>query len=203
MAESVVLIAASGDDALAFGSAATYPPSGTGTDDAGTSDRVEKSFYAGPEYFIGCVLLRFATGDVIPDDATISSAVLRVRGTAKADTNSRSVTWEYYAFDGSVAVGDFTSTVGTDAHAGRTITSLSDSADEDFTLLNPDANIAKTAGAYTGLRGHVDGGSPGGVNYWNYATYDDATLPEPQLTVTYTIPSGSVTLRVVRSSQRW
>jgi hypothetical protein len=48
------------------------------------------------------------------------------------------------------------------------------------------SSVSKTS--YTGLRLHVDGGQPSGSNSVVYATWDHATLPEPQLVVTYTTP---------------
>lgn len=197
MADVTVSIVASGDDAyVSSGGAVSYPPgAGSFGDDSDTSIRTEKSFYVPPDsvYWVNNTLLRFATGDQIPDDATITNAILRLRGTSKNDSaDARSITWEYYAFDGSWAVGDWTATAATTAHAGATIASLSTSADVDFTLLNPNTNITKVASSYTGLRSHVSGGSPANVNYWDYATYDNTTLTEPRLIVTYT-PAGGGT----------
>lgn len=199
MAEETIEILASGDDAIAYAVSTSYPPgAGTGTDDVTTTGTSERSRYAADDWAVSNTLLRFSTGTPIPDGATITAAVLRLRGTAKNDSaDALSITWEWYAFDGTVDNSDWTNTPATTAHAGRTIASLGTAGDEDFTLLNPDSNITKVDGAYTGLRSHCTApGTPAGINYWRYASFDAGTV-NPKLIITYTTAGGNVPVRMM------
>ena len=65
------------------------------------------------------------------------------------------------------------------------MSSITTGATNDFALTGL-SSIA-TSG-YTGLRLLVDGGQPSGDNYVQIASFDNPTLPEPQLVVTYTTP---------------
>lgn len=176
-------VAASGDDGEALGSGAGYPPSATLAVSANASIELQKTL--GANYTVSVALIRFDTSS-LPDDATIDSATLRIRVTATDDINSRSLTVEWYDA-GTIGTEDYTATVGTDAHAGTAIGSISGGADNDFVLVNV-SNVSKTG--YTGLRLHISGGAPTGGNFVFFAAFDHATLTEPRLIVEYTEAAG-------------
>ncbi len=188
-------IAQSDHDVRFDGEGASYPPPYTASDPTRTEDNPSKTL-GGGIYYLSVSCMRWDTSS-IPDGETVTSAVLRVRGFNIDDWNGRSVTLEWYDM-GTPDSSDYTSTVGSDAHAGTAIASLSESADNDFALLAL-SNINKTG--FTGLRMHVSGGAPtsGGGNHFRYASWDHATLDPPRLIVTYgAAPSLYVTRHPLR-----
>lgn len=179
-------VAASGDDGYAErGQQPEYPPpSGIGDNFniIETLDAVHKIF-DDVNYTIRVALMRWDTSS-IPNDATITSAVVRLRivGTAVSD-DARDFVAEYYDA-GTIDMGDYTDTVTSDAHAGTAIESITVNADNDFALTNLE-NISKTG--ITGLRWHVSGDDPPTLlNDLIWASFDHATLAAPRLLVDYT-----------------
>ena len=188
-------IATGNDDAVVgVDGDATYPGTANSIVNTDTKIRVEKADY-GATFTVRSGLLRWDTSS-IPDDATIEAAILRIAHDNENDSaNARSITAEWYAFDGSAALGDWTSTVGTDAHAGRTIASLISNTDQDFLLLDADANVNKSG--YTGLRLHVSGGEPTLINYYDFASIEHASLEPARLIVYYVIEDEGVVIPAI------
>jgi len=189
-------VAASGDDGFRGQTNPdnTWPPVTTQIGGDATTDmrarKVNHQTFVFTEAAV--MLMRFDTS-ALPDNAIISAAVLRLNIIAKADANNRSLAGEWYASSNwPIDSGDYVLDVGTDAIPGTDITGLTAGADNDFTLSNP-TNVNKTG--FTGFRLGVTGGDPGqpgdNDNSVTVATFDHATLAEPRLLVTYTIPQSA------------
>lgn len=172
----------SADDGKVEGTDTSYAPAtGTATTN-GATIAVTRSL-VGSDYTVGVGLLRFDTAS-IPDDADIISAKLRLYVTATGDTDSRSLSAEWYATSNwPIAANDYTSTAASDAHTGTTIASLTTSAYNELTLTAL-TNISKTG--YTGLRLHISGTAPTGANSVTFNGLDNDVLT-PELSVTYAI----------------
>ncbi len=138
---------------------ATWPPTGALFRSA-TSANVfpGKNLQTGPNYQVENALARWDTS-AIPDGDTILSATLRVTVTARTDTNSRSVVGEWYTFDGSD--GDHSMTALGGAVSATTIASIPATGVYDFPLENV-FNVNKQG--FTGIRLHVTGDEPTGIN---------------------------------------
>jgi hypothetical protein len=177
-------VAASGDDGNLTARGSTYPPSGSPT--ANTSGAV---MTAGRRFAFGAyenvvALIRFDTS-ALPDNATITSAKLRVYLTAKADADGRNLVAEWYsASHWPILADDYT--LSPQAVALRAdITSIPTQAVVELPFET--ATGVSTTG-FSGLRLFVDGDQPVGDNYVQMASWDNTTLPEAQLVVTYTTP---------------
>lgn len=182
-------VAASGDDGDVAAGGASWPPPDTPV--AATipaTITVRKCSVVFDEVIVG--LMRFDTS-LIPDNAVVIAATLQVYVTAKADQDNRSLQGEW--FDNAnwpISSGDYALDVGTNAIFSVDITGISTGQVVDFTLANP-GNVNKTG--YTGLRLGISGGKPAVFdNRIVIASYDDATLQEPRLIVTFTeaLPPG-------------
>lgn len=173
-------VSASGDDGSVFASDASYPP---GADSAGTASQstLTRRTFSGALFSVEVVLVRWDTSS-LPDAATVDAATFRPRVIATGDADGRSFTAEWYEA-GTIGTEDYTSTAGTDAHAGTLIGELLQGGDNDFALANV-SNVSLTG--YTGLRLHISGGQPTGNNFIEFATFDNETLTEPRLIVDYT-----------------
>jgi hypothetical protein len=129
--------------------------------------------------------MRFDTS-ALPDDATITSAKLRLYVTAKTNFDSRNLVAEWYpSSNWPIDSSDYVLSAAGTALAGADMSSITTGATNDFSLTGL-SSIATTG--YTGLRLLVDGGQPSGDNYVQIASFDNPTFPEPQLVVTYTTP---------------
>lgn len=194
-------IAASGDDGYVQGTDTVYPPaSGSFADSGEGSLWLTKTLNAG-DYTIGVVLIRWDTSS-LTDDATVTAATLRIYVSSRSDANGRNLTADWYDA-GTITTADYTTTVGTNAHAGTAMSSLTESADNDLILTNV-SNVSLTG--YTGVRLHVSGGAPTGTTQLILPSLDHATLTEPRLIVTYTDnepPPPTPKLFVARSNVRW
>jgi hypothetical protein len=183
-------VAANGDDVYVRGTNTFYPPTTITADPADPPDRsyfyVERGKF-GADYFVDVAALRFETSS-LPENATITQAVLRFRVTARVNADGRSITADWYSSaNWPIGTGTYTATAGTDAHAGTSISSLTAGADNDLVLLNPAANI--NLSGYTGLRLHISGGIPTGDNSVAIVAFENTTFVEPRLIVTYTVPT--------------
>jgi hypothetical protein len=164
---------------------ATYPPSGSIVHN---SDPLHLyiSKYAesigNPQPFYTVIgLLRFDTS-AIPDNATITSAIVKTVIRLVRNDNSRSLTAEYATWDGSDA--DYTTTVGTNANAGIPLSTIAPGP-FDIPLLNPNANINKTGTTY--FKFHISG-AQAGYNQFNtveFTTVERSADEASKLIVTY------------------
>ena len=162
-----------------------YPPSGAAA--ANSSGPV---FTAGRRRAFGnfqilVPLLRFDTSS-LPDNATVTSAKLRLHVTGKADDDNRSLVGEWYpSSNWPIDPTDWTQTTGTSALVGADLTGIAVGTSNE---LNLSGVAAISVSGYTGLRLGISGGQPSGDNYLQIAALEHASNPEPQLVVTYTTP---------------
>jgi len=162
-----------------------YPPSGTaGVSTVGETLTVGRRLAFG-DFSVLTALLRFDTSS-LPDDASVTSATLKLYVTRKADADNRNLVAEFYgASNWPIDAADYSLSSSANALSGIDITTITTSATNSFVLTG--LSGISTTGA-TGFRLHVDGGQPGGDNYVQFASWDDPALSEPQLVVTYTTP---------------
>lgn len=187
MTQVTFSVEASEDDGRVLSSDTMYPPLATpiAAVDSGI-DGPYKIFYVGPNlYEIRVFLMRWDTS-TLPDDAEILAATLRVHISNTIDTDSRSLTAEWYEA-GTIGEEDWTSTVGTSAHSGIPLSGIPDGPDYDLALQNP-SNI--NLSGYTGLRLHISGADPTGQNVVGIVTWDDTLNTGPRLIVEYVAPDS-------------
>jgi hypothetical protein len=186
MAETTISVAASGDDGYAAkeGTTSEWPPSGTSTfvSDTATNILVRKAKFAAFSDLV-VALVRFDTS-VLADDIPVAGAVLRMVPIANGLT-TRNLQVEYYpSSNWPIDITDWIGTAeGTNAGVFP-ISGLALDVPTDFVLTNPE-NISRTG--YTGLRLTLSGGQPAADaddHRIEFASFDHATLAEPQLIVT-------------------
>lgn len=188
MAEQTFSISASGNDGAVALSGAAYPPVGTAVATTGNTTIDVRRSLAGGTYTIENGILAFDTSS-LPDDATVTAAVLRLAIVNINDANARNFAGEWYDWGGSIDATDYTATPASTAFS-TDITTLVDDVDNDFALTNPAANISLSG--MTVLRLHVDGAQPAGLNRVGFAAFDHTVQAEPRLIVTYTSAAGEV-----------
>lgn len=157
-----------------------------------------KSLFAG-NYYVGCVFLRFDTS-ALPDDASISSASLKLYVTDKADPDAITYSADYYDFGGEASVdADWEQ-----SSSGNCIASI----DPDSLTTSTVNTIALTTltgisvSGVTGIRiAPTNTTEPTGDNYIECAAYDHAQQ-EPRLEVTYTTGGGGTDATVTLTSIR-
>ncbi|HEY8727203.1 MAG TPA: hypothetical protein VIL91_10960, partial [Gaiellaceae bacterium] len=176
-------VAASGDDGYAFSKGAAYPPAAA-PDANTTGPTVTMARRLTPNgYDVYAGLLRFDTS-AIPDDATVTGVTFRAQVMGKVSADGRNLVGEWYDPAGwPIDAGDYALNSSATALAAMSIAQIVAGAQNDFPLAAP-ASLSKTG--LSALRLFVDGGQPTGDNYVQFASYDHATLTEPQLVVTYT-----------------
>ena len=181
-------INASGDDGDVQAMGSTYPPARTPV--ANTNGKfvtVGRRFAFGSYWNIDG-LLRFDTSS-LPDNATVTSATLRLYVTGKADADNRNLVADWYpATNWPIDSSDYAVSPAGTALAAADISTIGTGTTNDFALTN--LGSVATAG-YTGLRLQIDGGQPAGDNYVQIGSFDNGTVPAPQLIVTYAIPPAN------------
>ena len=134
-------------------------------------------------YEIGVGLVRFDTSG-LPDDATVSSATLRLYVLNSTSADNRNLVAEWYpASNWPIGAADWVGTASSSASAGTPLRSLVVSAYDDLSLSGLSA-ISTTG--YTGLRLHVSGGQPTGENNASFASVEAGAATAAQLVVNYT-----------------
>lgn len=189
MASQTFNIAAGGDDGFVrrfSGGTNEYPPvTNAATGETGTSVAVQRSTPI-TQSFVDNGLLRWDTSP-LPNDANVTGATLRVYCMGKASANSLSLTAEWYNWGPSVDVNDYTNTPGTSALTGVLLASIATNTDQDFVLVNANANVSLTG--YTYLRLHISqrpaDAQPTGSNSLEFASYENPDFLEARLIVTY------------------
>ena len=182
MTFSVVAGGDDGDVGVASQQSQGYPPPGSA--EAGVSGSV---FTAGRRLAFGrfsvyVPLLRFDTSG-LPDGATVTSATLKVHVSQRADADNRSLQAEWYAASSwPIDAGDYSLSSTGSALAGSDLTALAVGSVNSF-VLSGLASVSTTGS--TGLRLHVSGGQPAGDNHVQLVAFEHASLPEPQLVVSY------------------
>jgi hypothetical protein len=167
-----------------MGTGLGYPPATSPDPSAsGTSFAVRR---AGPifnGYEIAVGLVRFDTS-ALPDNATVTSATLRLYALSSTSADNRNLVAEWYPgsswpIDGA----DWVGTASSSASTGTPLRSLAASAYNDLSLSGLSA-ISTTG--YTGLRLHVSGGQPTGENNASFASLEAGAATAAQLVVNYT-----------------
>jgi hypothetical protein len=202
-------IGASADDGYfdhwdVTGTPPTYPPTENiqvwADHTAETFIRCQKKADAG-EAAVHVTLMRFDTSS-IPDDATISAAVLKLYVISLNDPEAKNVDVEWYTPSAwpPVDASDYSLSVGTTA-GSFALSTFTASTVEDLTLSAPST---VSLSGYTTLRMGISGGTPSNAdNYIEFASLDNVSLVEPRLEVTYTSPAAAAEFRVVQSNLGW
>jgi hypothetical protein len=183
-----------------------WPPAGATntvtslTNDSGGLTR-KGTFPGGGFNSCSSSLLRFDTS-ALPNDATVTAAVLRLSITAKATAEVRDLNIEHYDSGAAISDDDYTVNVGTTAAqvASATWQAWATTGTVDVSLSNL-SNISLTG--ITGLRIGIDGGAPstGGGDIdtrLNYAEFGHASRAIPQLIVTYTVGDSVLVVPPIR-----
>ena len=185
-------VVAGADDGDVERGSSSYPPSSGAPSFVGTVDEallVRRSKTPYPYIPVRTALLRFDTSS-LPDSATVTSAELRLYPTEKADNDGRSLRAEWYpAGNWPIDGADWTSTDSGSAHAGTPLGAIIVGQENRFVLTGLGNLNLQGASAF---RLHISGAAvaPTGANDLVFAAFEDPTLPEPQLIVQYTTPSG-------------
>jgi glucose/arabinose dehydrogenase len=186
-------VAAGSDDGDVERGSSAYPPGAGATPFVGTGDRsvlVRRSQTPYPYIPVRTGLLRFDTSS-LPDDATVTSAELRLYVTGKADADGRSLRAEWYpSGNWPIDAADWALADSGSAHAGTALASIVVGQEKRFALTGLGELNLRGASA---LRLHISdaGVAPSGANDLAFAAFEDPTLPEPQLIVRYTSASGA------------
>lgn len=205
-------IASDADDGSGSLDQSTWPPTGgIFTNEDGTQMYAAAGAYisGGTVYYISTSLMRWDTSS-IPASATISAANLLLYAIATTDDSaSFSVAGEYYDFGGEPTVAaDISVISGTSIFTPFRINTVSIGAVRTIPLTdltgimrsgetNPQGNTG-----ITGIR--VSTNNPGAPtpivdNNVTFAALEHATLQEPRLEVTYTVPSSGVPIAWIRA----
>jgi hypothetical protein len=189
MATMTFNITAGGDDVRVFKASTSYPPTGTATVESTISAIAASRTLNSGTYSIYNGFLQFDTS-ALPNSIVVSSATLRLRVSSKSDNDARNFTGEWYdPANWPITESAYTETPSSTAFS-TDITAITSSADNDFALTDPDANISRTG--YTAFRLHVDGGVPSAQNVVNFIAYEDATLTEARLVVDYEVAANRI-----------
>lgn len=167
----------------------TYPP--ISFDQCHDTDIVNEAIKHNDvgNFVSGVGLFRWDTSS-IPNDAIITSALVRLYVNTTFDDDNRSFLLEWMSDWGTCDSSEYTTTTAADAHAGTDITSITGEASNDFALINL-SNISLTG--ITAIRAHISGGEPTGYNQVQWASYDHVSLAAPELLVTYDLPTPTDT----------
>lgn len=162
-----------------------YPPTGgIGVNSTGSVFTAGRRLAFG-NYSVLVDLLRFDTS-ALPDDAVVTSATLKLHVTGKADANDRALQAEWYAAASwPIDAADFALDSSASALPGADLTAIATGQVSSFALASL-TSVSVTG--FTGLRLHISGGQPTGDNLIQFASYDHASLPEPQLVVEWSVP---------------
>ena len=134
---------------------------------------------------VGNALIRWDTS-YLPNDALVEDVTLRAYVTSLHNANGRNLTADWYTawpIDGT----DYQFSRQSSALSGIPISSITSGQDNDWSLDNGAANVSLTG--FTGVRLHVDGAYPTGLNNVHIASNDHTSQSGPRLIVTYSVPN--------------
>lgn len=155
----------------ARGAGSSYPPAFTASDSGLT---VRRGLSSG-SYYVSCGLLRYDTSG-LPDGATIESAYLELYTFERVTANARKLVAEWYDAGETWDAADYTATAAATAHVGTALSAFpaggyqNTTAAKTVLALTGLGSISTTG--ITGIRLHIDGGSPAGDNYLRIASSD-------------------------------
>lgn len=186
---------------------ATYPPTGSNTQNQDTSQYVnpKKDFFVGNTgpggslYYTNVLFMRWDTS-AIPDNAIVQSAQLRVMVGSVGSPDNLNLVAEWYSWSSPLADANFTETPGTTAlnYPISNFPYFSGGPPNRISVLdlsNAAANVNKTG--FTGLRMGMSAISPPtGLNEVYFYAYDDLVYDPPQLIVRTTGPEDNVPIHV-------
>ena len=193
-------IYASTSDGEIYGQSAAYATArstSAGCDTAGTTARIGQNLSGGTVYYVFRAYLDFDTS-ALPDDATVTSAVLGV--CADTDLSATDFNLQVYRYGWSEGLcnagtreDNFDGAYGAAATLEGTLRNTADgwSAGTCYTLTLDAAGIALTGDSKYALVSSrdVSGTAPGGNQYVFIRTADYAgTASDPYLLLTYTLP---------------
>lgn len=203
----------SGDDGTVEGWSSVYPPALANDSDTLEAFLAIRRTNHGSLYEVRNGLIRWDTS-TLPDTARVLSARLEVSptlddgyeaavGCPLQNEDQRYLTADWYSawpIDGT----DYSSSAQSSALAGVYLGAFDPDvgqAVERVKVPLDNTDGVSTTG-YSGLRFHISGGQPNGRNSVCFAAFDNATFPEPQLTVTYS-PVPPYVLGVENDSARY
>lgn len=163
---------------VARGAGSSYPPAFTSTDSGHHGLTVRRGLSTGA-YYVSVGLLRYDTSS-IPDGATIESAYLEIYTFQRVSANERKLVAEWYDAGETWGADDYTATAAATAHAGTPLSTfpagsyLNTTPTKTVLTLTGLGSISTTG--ITGLRLHIDGGSPTGDNSLRIASKDGGGL---------------------------
>lgn len=187
-----------GNDGTGFYQHTAWPPNpGTWFGDAATELWVAKSL-AATIYSADITCLRWDTSS-IPDNATITAALVQLYTISKVDSDNYSIVGDYYDFGGEPTVaGDWIETASPSIFSAADLSSVPTGVVNEVELTDL-SGISKTG--ITGIRLTLSTGTPViGENNILFADAEDTVNQEPRLVVTYSVPPS---LLVVQSNLRW
>src|SRR4030095_115787 len=107
----------SSDDGVVGKSASSVYPPNTATIASTNSSTatVQRSVSAGPAYAVQNTLMRFDTGTTLPDNATVTSAVLTLVSPASGNPEGLNLPGEWYDWGATIGSEDFSQTASSSA----------------------------------------------------------------------------------------
>ncbi|HEX2057028.1 MAG TPA: hypothetical protein VHI71_01555 [Actinomycetota bacterium] len=188
--------AVSTDDGWVHEWGPSYPP----TNCSGFNDATVWAYrgYNGSQYATINAFMRWHTGS-LPDNATVSMAVLRMVVAGRESPDGRSLTADWYDA-WPLDCADHSETAQANALTGTSISSIPTGTVSEYPLSWSQTTGVSLTG-YTGLRAHVSGGQPTRENYVSIYEFGNIDgMPEPRLAVTYATPNSAPTLNSVTDS---
>lgn len=193
--QSFTIQVASDDGSGYYSSTNTWPPNppaagSTWVDEPGALLlAVKEDDPAGPpDYYAEICCMRWDTS-ALPDDATITGATLKLRLVSVVTTLTRNVEGTYYDFGGEPTVAaDWILSAPASIFTPVDVAGLTVGAVNNFDLT--DLTGISLSG-YTGIRLNISGDAApvNNKSAARFASYEDPSLPAPQLDVTYTQPA--------------
>jgi PKD repeat protein len=171
----------------------SYPPSScTGwTDNSSTIDTERATNAKGDQFWTTNGFMSWDTSS-LPDSASVTGATLKFYARSKSNYESRSLTADWYSA-WPIDCADFSETAQTTAIPGLPLADIPVTSDKIVQLSGSATGVSRLG--RTGLRTHISGGQPTTGNslaIWQFG--NASNMPNPQLNVTYSLPSGPPTI---------
>ena len=157
-------------------------------------NKAAPGLFGDANYYAEVGLLRFNTGAVLPDGATLTGAnlILTASENVFGSGTEFDLVGDYYAYDGVPTVtGDWIETASPSIFSAWDMNGLA-SGDTETIPLTDLSGISTTG--YTGIRLTMTAGTPSTGTSVSFASLNNATWQEPRLEVTYTEAEEAVPL---------